>query len=228
MTLNAQVGVTGAYDGLKQLLDSAVALVDGDTGGFANTSATYGTTRSATTTAKGYALNVKCVCTADDAQNPLSIQNLNAAITISNIEGGKNANRLFLCSERRLDAISDLLQPQGKYVIGASSVELDGGLRVLTWRGHKIISSRLMALYGPGTGNGSALTRTDTDVGMVFLDMDNISFRNVAGVDSRHVPIMGADASQRSDVEGGYFKTYGVFVVSKFNTQVVIYNLTTP
>ncbi len=228
LTLNAQVGVTGAYDGLKQLLDSAVSLADGDTGGFANTSTSYLQTRSATTTAKGFALNVKCVCTADDAQNPLSIGNLNAAITISNIEGGKQANRIFLVSERRMDRITDLLSPQGRYVIGANSVELDGGQRVLTWRGHKIISSRLMALYGPGTGNGSALTRTDTDVGVLFLDMDNINFYNVAGVDARHVPIMGADASQRSDVEGGYFKTYGIFIVEKFNTQVVIYNLTTP
>ncbi len=228
LTLNAQVGVTSAYSGLKQLLDSAVALADGDTGGFANASASFGTTRSSDTTAKGFALNVKCVCTADDAQNPLSINNLNAAITISNIEGGKNANRIYLVSERRMDAITDLLQPQGRYVVGAQSVELDGGQRVLTWRGHKIVSSRLMALFGPGTGNGSAISRTDTDVGALFLDMDNISFYNVAGVDARHVPIMGADASQRSDVEGGYFKTYGIFVVEKFNTQVVIYNLTTP
>ena len=229
LTLNAQVGVTGAYKGLKQLLDSAVALDSGDDGGFANASDAYGTTRSATTTEKAYALNVKCVCTSDSALNPISMTNLNQAITISNIEGGKNANRIYLCSERRLDAISDLISPQGKYVIGASSVELDGGVRVLTWRGHKIISSRLMALFGPGTStNGTSLTRTDTDNSVLFLDMDNISFYNVAGVDSRHVPIMGADASQRSDVEGGYFKTYGVFAVEKFNTQVVIYNLSTP
>ncbi len=229
LTLNAQVGVTDGYKGLKQLLDSAVGLEPGDIGGFANTSSSYGTARSATTTAKGYALNVKCVCTSDAALNDLSTTNLNQAITVSNIEGGKNSNRIFLCSERRMDAITDLLSPHGRYVIGASSVELDGGQRVLTWRGHKIISSRLMALFGPGTStDGSALSRGNTDNAVLFLDMDNISFYNIAGVDARHVPISGADASQRSDVEGGYFKTYGIFVVEKFNTQVVIWNLNTP
>lgn len=227
LTLNAQVGVTSSFKGLKQLLSSAVALADGDTGGFGDASDAYGSTRSATSTAREYKLNVQTVNTSKSTQGPLSIPNLNAAITVSNIQGGKNANRIFLCSERRMDAISDLIAPQGRYIIGASSVELDGGQRVLAWRNHKIISSRLMALYG-ATSAGSSITFTDTDNCTLFLDMDNISFRSVAGVDTRHVPIMGADASQRSDVEGGYFKTYGIFVVEKFNTQVVIWNLTTP
>lgn len=228
LTLNGKVGVTGSYKGLKQALSSAVALASGSTGGFADASTIYGATRSSTSTDREYKMNVRTVCTSSSASNPLSIDNLNAAITASNIEGGKTANRIYLCSERRMDEISDLIAPQGRYVMGASSVEIDGGLRVLTWRGIKIISSRLMALLGVTSSNGTSVTFADTDNCVLLLDMDNISFYNVAGVDARHVPIMGADASQRSDVEGGYFKTYGVFVVEKFNTQVVIWNLSTP
>jgi len=63
---------------------------------------------------------------------------------------------------------------------------------------------------------------------VLLLNMDVIYFWNVAGVDVRHVPITGADASQRSDVFGGYYKTYGVFTVESFNTHVVIWNLSTP
>jgi hypothetical protein len=228
ITINGQVGVTGAYSGLKQLLDSAVAVATGDTGGFNNASASYGITRSSTVSDREYKMNVRTVNTNSSAQNPLTIKNLNKAITISNIEGGKNANRIYLCSERRLDEIADLIQPQGRFVIGASSVELDGGVRVLSWRNHKIIGSRYMAFFGVTSSNGTSVTFADTDNCVLFLDMDHISFRNVAGVDARHVLISGADANQRNDVSGGYFKTYGVFVVEKFNTQVVIWNLSTP
>ena len=58
--------------------------------------------------------------------------------------------------------------------------------------------------------------------------MDEISFWSVAGVDSRHVPVFGGAADQRKDVQGGFFKTYGVFTVDEFTTQVVIWNLSTP
>lgn len=228
LTLNAQVGVTGSYKGLKQLLSSAVAVGSGDNAGFADASAVYGSTRSATVSAREYKLNCKTISTSQAATNPISIDNLNKAITIGNIAGAKQANRIFLCSERRLDAISDLIAPQGKYVIGASSVELDGGMSVLTWKKIKIIGSRLMALLGVTSSDGTAVTFTDADNCTLLLDMDNINFYNVAGVDAKHIPIMGADASQRSDVEGGYFKTYGTFVVEKFNTQVVIWNLSAP
>ena len=227
ITLNGQVGVTDSFKGLKQLLSSNVALADGNTGGFADASTVYGQTRSSTSTDRQYKLNCQCVNTSSSTTNPLSIKNLNSAITVSNKQGAKAANRLFLCSEDRLDEISDLIQPGGRFVQGASSVELDGGLSVLSWKRHKIIGSRLMAFNGV-TGNGSSVTFTEADNSILFLDMDHISFYNVAGVDARHVPIMGASASQRSDVEGGYFKTYGVFVMDKFNTHVVIYNLSAP
>ncbi len=227
LTLNAQVGVTGSYKGLKQQLHSEVALADGDSGGMSDATAIYGSTPSATSTDRQFKLNCRCVNTSSSAQNPLTLDNMDAAITVSNIEGGKSANRIYLVSERRADKLWQLLQPQGRFVIGASEVSIDGGGRVLTYRGIKIISSRFQALNGV-TGNGSAVTFTDTDNSVLLLDMDNISFYNVAGVDARHIPIMGLSTAIRSDVEGGYYKTYGVFVVEKFNTQVVIYNLSTP
>lgn len=228
LTLNGLVGVAGAYKGLKQLLSSAVAVTAGNTGGFADASTAYGSTRSSTVTDREYALNVNTVATSVTATSPLSVKNLNSAITRSNIKGGKMARRIFLCSEDRLDEISDLIAPNGRFVQGASMAELDGGVSVLKWKGLSIIASRLMALNGVTSTNGTSVTFADTDNCVLLLDMNAISFVNVAGVDARHVPISGTDSSQRSDVQGGYFKTYGVFVVEKFNTHVVIWNLTAP
>src|SRR3990167_11293818 len=228
LTLNGQIGVTSAFKGLKQLLISAVAVSAGYSGGFADTTAVYGTTRSSTVTDRAYALNVRTVNTSATATNPLSVDNLEAAETVSNIEGAKMARRIFLTSEHRMRAISALIAPQGRFVIGASSVELDGGKRVLSWNGIPFVASRLMTYFGVTSTNGSSVTFTDADNAICLLDMDNISFYNVAGVDARHVPIMGADASQRSDVQGGYFKTYGIFAVEKFNTQIVVWNLSAP
>jgi len=228
LTLNAQVGVTGSYKGLKQLLSSAVAVADGSAGGFADASTVYGATRSSTVTDRQYKLNVNTICTSSSAQNPLSKKNLNAAITRTSIKGGKRARKIWLVSEDRMDEVSDLIAPQGRYTLGARMVELDGGLSVLSWKNIPFISSRLMALNGVTSSNGSSVTFADTDNCVLLLDMDSITFYNVAGVDARHVPVFGADASQRSDVQGGYFKTYGVFVVDKFTTQTVIWNLSTP
>lgn len=228
ITINGLVGVTGAYKGLKQLLSSAVAVATGSKGGFNDASTVYGSTRSSTVTDREFKLNVQTVNTSGSAQTNLTRKNLDKAITVSNIQGGKSATRIYLCSERRLDEIADLIAPQGRFVIGANSVELDGGLRVMTWRNHKIIGSRFMAFLGVTSGDGSSVSFVDTDNSVLFLDMDNISFYNVSGVDAVNVPINGADTSIRSDVVGGYFKTYGIFVVEKFNTNVVIWNLNTP
>ncbi len=228
ITQNGQIGVTDSFPGLKQLLSSAKVLAAGSTGGFADASTPYNVARSSTVTDRNFKLNVQTVNTAHDAQNPLSRKNLNAAITRSNIAGGKNKRRMYLCSEERLDEIEALIAPQGRFVIGASSVELDGGLRVLVWRGHKIIASRLMAFNGVTSGDGSSVSFVDTDNCVLFLNMDEISFTSVAGVDSRHVPVFGDAADQRADVQGGFFKTYGVFTVDEFTTQVVIWNLSTP
>ncbi len=228
LTLNGQIGVTSSFLGLKQLLSSAKAVATGTDGGFADASTAYGSTRSSTVTDREFSLNIQTVNTAGNAQNPLSVQNLNSGITVSNIAGAKSAKRIWLVSEHRMDEVSDLIAPQGRYMIGARMTELDGGMSVLSWKNIPFVSSRLMTYFGVTSGDGSSVTFTDADNAIALLDMDNISFYNVAGVDTRHVPIMGADASQRSDVEGGYFKTYGIFVVEKFNTQVVIWNLSSP
>lgn len=228
ITLNGQIGVTSSFKGLKQLLTSAVAVADGTDGGFADTTAVYGSTRTATVGNREFALNVATVNTSSTATNTLSVQNLNSGITVSNIKGAKNAKRIYLVSEHRMDEVSDLIAPQGRYLINARMQELDGGMSVLSWKNIPFISSRLMTYFGVTSTNGSSVTFSDADNAICLLDMDNISFYNVAGVDTRHVPILGSDTSQRSDVEGGYFKTYGVFVVEKFNTQVVIWNLASP
>lgn len=226
LTETGTVGVTGSYKGLYQLMSSAVAVADGSAGGLNDASTVYGSTRSSTVTDREYKLNVNCVATAGDAQNPISVQNMDDAIVISNIKGGKSANRMFLCSERRYKRIKDLIAPQGRYAIGAAMATLDGGAQVLTWDNIKIVSSRYMALTGV-TADGTDATFTDADNSTYLLDMDEIEFVNVAGVDRKHVPIMGENANQRNDVEGGYYKTYGVFVMKRFDRNVLIYNLDT-
>jgi len=226
LTETGTVGVSGSYKGLYQLFSSAVAVADGSAGGLNDTTAIYGTSRHATASNRGYKLNVNCVCTAGDAQNPISVQNLDDAITVSNIKGGKGHNRIFLVSEKRYTRIKDLIAPQGRFVIGAQMARLDGGAEVLSWQGIKIIASRYAALAGV-TADGTNATFSDADNAVRLIDMDNVVFYNVAGVDRKHVPIMGADANQRNDVEGGYFKTYGVFVMKRFDTSTLIYNLDT-
>ena len=228
LTLNAQIGVTSSFKGLKQLLSSAVAVSAGTSGGFADASAAYGSTRSSTVSDREYALNCGTVCTSATAENPLSVDNLNDAITLSNIKGAKAARRIFLVSEFRMNSISNLIAPQGRYVVGAAMQELDGGMSVLSWKRIPFVSSRLMTYFGVTSTNGSSVTFTDTDRAICLLDMDNISFYNCAGVDTKHTPVMGTDTSQRSDAMGGYFKTYGIFVVEKFNTQIVVWNLSAP
>lgn len=226
LTETGTVGVSGSWKGLYQLMNSAVAVAAGSGGGLNDVTASYGTARHATVSNRGYKLNVKCVTTAANATNPISVQNMDDSITISNIAGGKSHNRMFLCSEKRYTKIKDLIAPQGRFVIGASMATLDGGAAVLSWQNIKIISSRYMALSGV-TADGTNPTWTDVDNSTYLLDMDHIEFVNVAGVDRKNVPIMGADAAQREDVEGGYFKTYGVFLMKRFDTQVLIYNLDT-
>lgn len=227
ITINGLVGVTSGFKGLYQLMSSAVAMADGSTGGLNDASTIYGSTRSATVTAKQYKLNVKCVCTDSASTQPLGTDNLDKAITESNIAGGKGHNRMFLCSEHRLNEIKDLIAPQGRFVIGASMAQLDGGASVLSWQGYKIIGSRYMAFAGV-TGDGTDATFSDADNSMYFLDMDYINFYNVSGVDRKHTPIGGSDSGIRYDVQGGYFKTYGVMTMERFDTQVLIYNLSTP
>ena len=226
LTETGTVGVSGAYKGLYQLMTSAIAVAAGSGGGLNDTTAIYGSTRSATSTAREYKLNVNVITTAANATNPISVQNMDDAITQSNIKGGKGHKRMYLCSEKRYTKIKDLIAPQGRFAIGASMAKLDGGAEVLSWNNNPIVASRYMALTGVTT-NGTSATFSDADNTVYFLDMDYIEYTNVAGVDRRHVPIMGADANQRYDVEGGYYKSYGVFRMLRFDTQSMIINLTT-
>ncbi len=72
---------------------------------------------------------------------------------------------------------------------------------------------------------------------MYLLDMDDVGFKSVGGVDQQHVSIMGigdttagaaATGYSRADAVGGYFKTYGTFVMTRFDNQVLMWNLTAP
>ncbi len=226
ITLNGLVGVTGSYKGLKQLIHSAKSPESGINGGFNITTAKYGSTPSSTSTDRQFKLNCRTVCTSDTATSDLELDNFDGALTAQNEEGGKSASKIFLMSERRLDKAWQLLQPQGRFVIGAGEVAVDGGGRMLTYRGIKLVGSRFMKFLGYTSADGTTAVSVDADNCVLLLDMDNISFYNIAGVDARHIPIMGLSTAIRSDVEGGYYKTYGTFVMEKFNTQVVIWNLT--
>ena len=73
---------------------------------------------------------------------------------------------------------------------------------------------------------GKAFSYADNS--MYLLVNDFIDMRILNGVDFAHVPILGADANIRNDVRGGYFKTYGTFVMRRFDNQVLIYNLAAP
>jgi len=67
---------------------------------------------------------------------------------------------------------------------------------------------------------------------MYLLDLDEIEMRIVNGVDAKHVVVSGEVSGvagyNRADVQGGYFKTYGILVMRSFPTQVNICNLTAP
>ena len=63
---------------------------------------------------------------------------------------------------------------------------------------------------------------------MYLLDLDYIDMRVVSGVDKQHVPVNGNATDVRKDEIGGYFKTYAVLVMRRFQTQVLLYNLSVP
>ena len=67
---------------------------------------------------------------------------------------------------------------------------------------------------------------------MDLLDLELIEFRVLGGVDAQHVAVFNvaynATAKGREDSTGGFFKTYGVFIMKAFNPHVHIFNLTAP
>jgi len=219
---DANVGVTGSYNGLLQLMASYA--VGGDT------ASVYGITRASGVTYMDCA-TVDCG-TSGTATGVLDLADMDSAITVADKAklGGK---KVFLVSFERADEISQLLQPQQRFM---GSVEISAGFRVMTYRGIPIIRSKRMA-YNGYTNTGSYDRSTDADNSMYLLDMDDIVFKSVGGVDQQHVSIMGigdttggaaATGYSRADAVGGYFKTYGTFVMSRFDNQVLMWNLTAP
>jgi hypothetical protein len=223
-------GLTSAYNGLAQCM-KWYQTNGGDTEGTAankmgDTTAIYGWTRGTTSAAVSAFTDVSYVLagTVATSTGVLELKHLDEAIDRSDKHGGKGDNRIFFCSVERASEINRLLQPQQRF---SGTLELEGGFKIATYKGVPIISSRYMDKNGC-TNTTTWDSSTDADNSMYLLDLDHIEMRILGGVDAKHVPIMGLSTAIRSDVQGGYIKTYGVFVMKNFNKQVNICNLTAP
>ena len=221
-------GLASGYLGLYQLM-----LWNGSNGGDAegtaakdlgDTTTIFGTARADSAGTRFLDVSYVIAGTAGTATGVLELKHLDEAKDRSDKHGGKDAERVYFCSVERASEINRLLQPQQRF---AGTLELEGGFKIATYKGIPIVSSRYMDKNGQ-TNTSTWDASTDSDNSMYLLDLDQIEFRVLAGVDAKHVPIMGDDTSIRKDVSGGYFKTYGVLVMKKFTTQVNICNLTAP
>jgi hypothetical protein len=215
-TATSAYGFSGSFLGLLQLMGSYAS--------FAETTTVYGIARAS---GKTY-LDVGVVRGAAAAADALSLDDLDAALTTSNKRGGKGSRRIYFCSEDRVDEIAQLLQPQQRF--NSPTIEFDGGFRVLSYKGIPIIGSRFMDKNGL-TSTGANSTATYADQAMYLLDLNHIFMVHVAGVNAVHVPVVsGAHTASTSqlgaDVVGGFYKSYGVLVMDRFDTQVIIMNLT--
>jgi len=208
-------GLANAYDGLLQLMGSNATFGDTDT--------IHGVARASARDE----LDVSLVAAGATSTDALDLKDLDECNRLSDDAGAKGNRRIYFMSTARMFEINQLLQPQGRFVIGAGSLELEGGTKVLTYLGFPIVASRFMDKNGI-TWDGGSKTLSAADNAMYMLDLDNIEFRVLSGVDMQHVPIRGNDTSIRKDEEGGYFKTYGILVMKRFRTQVLIYNLAAP
>jgi hypothetical protein len=206
-------GFANSWDGLIQLMGSHATFGDTDT--------IYGTARAGARDE----LDVQLVAGGASATAAFDITLLDSAITKSNKADGGGFTKSFLCSMERKAEIMQKLQTQQRFPV--QMIEGNFGMNVEAYRNHKIIESRFMDKNGI-TWNGGTKTKSYADNAMYFLVEDFIEQRILDGVDFLHVAIMGADASQRSDVQGGFFKTYGIFVMRRFDNQVLIYNLSAP
>lgn len=223
-------GVSSGYDGLLQLMRWH-STNGGDTEGTAankmqDTSTVFGLTRTSSTSH----LDVSYVLagTVGSATGVLELSHLNSAITKSNKHGGKSHERVFFCSEERVDEINELLQPQQRF---AGTLNLEGGFSITTYKGFPIVGSRFMDKNGV-TNTSSFDSSTDADNAMYLLDLDEMDLIVLNGVYAQHVPVSGEVSGtagyNRADTQGGYFKTYAVFRFKSFNTHVNICNLTAP
>jgi len=223
-------GTTSGYLGLLQLM-----LWNGSNGGDAegtaakdmeDTTTIFGTARADSAGVRFLDVSYVIAGTAGTATGVLELKHLDEAKDRSDKHGGKDSERVYFCSVERGSEISRLLQPQQRF---AGTLELEGGFKIATYKGIPIVTSRYMDKNG-ATNTSTWDASTDADNSMYLLDLDEIEFRVLGGVDAKHVPIMGGigTGNIRLDVQGGYFKTYGVFVMKKFTTQVHICNLTAP
>ena len=217
-TATGAYGFASSFPGLLQLMNSYADLGD--------TTTIYGTARQSTYTQ----LDVSVVLAGATTTDALDLADLDSAITKSNKRGAKSAKRIFFCSEERVDEISQRLQSQQQFVSTGNTIEFEGGFRVLSYKRIPIIGSRFMDKNG--ITYTSSFSASSADNALYLLDMDHIKMVHVAGVNAVHIPISGGgDAGsylQRSDVKGGYFKSYGTLVMTRFDTQVLVCNLVAP
>jgi len=216
-------GLTDGYLGLLEYMDSFALSAD--------TTSIGGIARQSTYTWLDVG-TVDCG-TSGTATGVLDLADLNSAITTQE-KARLDAQPLFLCSFERADEIDALLQPQQRFM---GSVEIAAGFRVRTYRNIPIVRSKRMAFNGVINAGSGFDTSTDLDNSMYLLDMKEVVFKVVNGVDQAHVPIGGigdttagaaATGYSRADAVGGYYKTYGCFVMTRFDSQVLMWNLTAP
>ncbi len=185
------VGVSGAYKGIQGLVLNATAHGVTDT--------VYGLVRGTDDEVDSQQVDAG---TSGTATGVLDLSDLDSAIT--KVEKRKlTGNRIFLMSFERADEFNQLLQPQQRF---AGTIEMEGGFRRQLYRQIPLVRSKEMANYGV-ENDGSATVNGNTDNCIALLDMDDIAFKTVAGVDQVHVPIVGGGDStnflQRGDVRGG-------------------------
>lgn len=216
-TGTAAYGFSGSFLGLLQLMGSYAS--------FGETTSVYGIARASS---KEY-LDVGVVLAGTAAVDDLALEDLDAAITTSNKRGGKGGRRIYFCSEDRVDEINQLLQAQQRFTTVGSSIEFDGGFRVTAYKNIPIIGSRFMDKNGV-TYLATSKSSTAADQAMYLLDLNHLFMVHVGGVNATHVPIIGSvsDSTSNSaaDVVGGYYKSYGTLVMDRFDTHVIICNLT--
>jgi len=231
-TVTGSYGDASSYLGLANLMrwngsngGDTEATAANDMG---DTTSVYSNTRADSALGKAFDISYVLAGTIGTSTGVLELKHLDSAITHSNKKGGKGAERIFFCSEERIDEINQLLQPQQRF---AGTLNLEGGFTISTYKGFPIIGSRFMDKSGC-TNTTSWDKDTDADNSMYLLNLDEIEFRVLAGVDSQHVPVVGEVAGtpgyNRADVVGGYFKTYGTLVMRSFHSHVNICNLTAP
>lgn len=225
-------GVSSGFNGLLQLMrwyDTNGGTTDA-TGAnqMTDSTAIYGKTRNGDS--HGDLLDVSYVLagTIGTSTGTLELKYLDKALTRSNKKGGKGDERIFFCSEERVDEINQLLQPQQRF---AGTLNLEGGFTISTYKTTPIVGSRYMDQNG-ATNTTSWDSSTNADNSMYLLDLDQMEMRVLSGVDVQHVlvsgEVSGTAGYNRADAQGGYFKTYAIFVFKTFQRHVHIANLTVP